>query len=42
MNIFDRDHNLGIDDSGVVCASNHPKLWSGTRTVKGVKTSGNE
>lgn len=40
MNIFDRDHNLGIDDSGVVCASNHPKLWSGTRTVKGVKTSG--
>ncbi|KAL3117863.1 hypothetical protein niasHT_006295 [Heterodera trifolii] len=40
MNIFDRDHNLGIDASGFVCESNHPKLWSGSRSVRGVKGSG--
>ncbi|KAI3416068.1 ATP-dependent RNA helicase ddx1 [Globodera pallida] len=40
MNIFDRDHNLGVDVSGLVCESNHPKLWSGTRAVRGVKGSG--
>ena len=40
MSIFDRDHNLGVDQSGLVCESNHPKLWSGSRAMKGVKISG--
>jgi hypothetical protein len=40
MSIYDRDHNLGVDQSGLVCESNHPKLWSGVRATKGIKVSG--
>ncbi|KAF7635058.1 hypothetical protein Mgra_00005499, partial [Meloidogyne graminicola] len=42
MSIHDRDHNLGVDQSGLVCESNHPKLWSGVRATKGVKNSGTD
>jgi len=40
MSIHDRDHNLGVDQTGLICESNHPKLWSGVRAIRGVKCSG--
>ncbi|KAI6225015.1 ATP-dependent RNA helicase DDX1 [Aphelenchoides besseyi] len=36
MNVFDKDGNLGIDETGFVCQSTHPKLWSGCRAAMGV------
>lgn len=36
MSIFDKDTNLGISDSGLICQSTHPKAWSGCRSSIGV------
>ncbi|CAD5217936.1 unnamed protein product [Bursaphelenchus xylophilus] len=40
MNIFDRDANTGIDNSGLTVKSTHPKLWNGTRCTTGVTGKG--
>ncbi|KAI1708674.1 DEAD/DEAH box helicase domain-containing protein [Ditylenchus destructor] len=40
INIFDRDPNLNVDGSGLLCESTHPKAWSGGRATKGVTGKG--
>jgi len=40
MSIFDKDQNLGIDESGLVCQSTHPKAWCGSRSSMGVTGKG--
>ncbi|EJD76225.1 DEAD box ATP-dependent RNA helicase [Loa loa] len=40
LNVHDRDNNLAIDPSGLLCQSRDPKAWNGTRCTHGVVGKG--